>query len=66
MAMAHAVGADAVHLPGLSLDAAENVASAHHNAYFNAQIVNFGNFAGNLRHFFGVKTKATRPCQRLT
>ena len=63
---AHAVGAHAIHLPGLSFDAAENVTSAHHNSNFHAQGVNFSQLAGNLRHFFRINAETARPCQRLT
>ena len=63
---AHAVGAHPVHLPGLLLHAAEDVASAHHDADLHAQGVNIGEFAGNFRDFFGIEAKAARPCQRLT
>ena len=63
---AHAVGAHTVHLPGLLLHAAKEVAPAHHDADFDAKCVNLDDFIGNPGHLVGVKAEAPIPGQCLT
>ena len=62
---AHVVGAHAVHLFGLLGHAAEKVASAHHDADFNAQCMHVDKFAGNLSDLAGIQAEAARAGQHL-
>ena len=63
---AHGVGADPIHFAGLAFDAAKDVASANDDAQFDAELVNFCQFAGNFRDFFSVEAESARTCQRFT
>jgi hypothetical protein len=62
---AHAVGAYAIHLLGLLLDAAEEVASAHHDADFDAKRVNLDDFVGDSCYLVGIQSETTIAGQRL-